>query len=95
MIGIFLVVVSLVIVSYFFFKTAPIYVRHIWGSITLKSLHPIKFTVNLLRTIYALLTDNWVLYYLSYGFFALMGLLYDGGYIFYAFLLIDIMTLYP
>ena len=44
---------------------------------------------------YALITDNWVLYYLGYGAFALMGLLKDGGYIFYSFLLIDIMTLYP
>ena len=93
MLGIIVIVLVLMIASYFLAKTVPLLVKKAWLGVSKDKLNIFAWLWRLLKTIYYLLTDFSVLYYLVYSATAILGTFLN--HFFYAFHLYDIIMRYP
>lgn len=94
----------MIIVSYFLAKTAPLLVKKAWIGVVIKlliyfvyqsndKLNFFAYLIRLLKTLYYLLSDFFVLYYLIYGLTAILGTFLNP--FLFAFHLFDILVRYP
>ena len=83
----------MLIVLFFLAQTAPLIIKKAWVGWEKDKLNIVKYIRRLLLTIFYLLTDFYVLYYLVYGFTAFLGTFYHP--FFFAFHLFDVLVRYP
>ncbi|EGR30411.1 MIR domain protein [Ichthyophthirius multifiliis] len=107
-IGIILIVLTLIIVLYFLLLTAPILIMKAWEGVVYiiyiqyiiyfffkkkDKINLLKYIIRFIKTIYLLLSDFYVLYYIIYGITAIVGLSYTP--FFFVFHLFDILVRFP
>lgn len=87
------IVLSCFIVSYFLAKTAPLLIAKAWVGAKKDMFNIVGLVVRMLKTVYYLLSDFYVLYYIIYAGTAIVGLAYSPFFFF--FHLFDVLVRYP
>lgn len=93
MLGILIIIMVMVIVSYFLAKTAPLLIKKAWVGVKKDKLNLFAYIKRLLLTVYYLLSDFYVLYYIIYGVSAIIGTTITP--FFFAFHLFDVIVRFP
>jgi len=88
-----LIVFSFIIVAYFLMKTAPLLIKKAWVGVSKDKLNIFSYVIRLIKTLFYLLSDMYVLYYFIYGFTAFIGVLVSP--FFFAFHLFEVTIRYP
>lgn len=91
--GTIVIVLSMIIVGFFLAKTAPLIIKKAWVGVKQDKLNLVKYLKRLLMTIFLLISDFYVLYYIIYGLTAVIGTIYTP--FFFAFHLFDVLVRFP
>lgn len=91
--GIVSIVLSVIIVAFFLSRNAPLLIEKAWVGASKDRFNLVKYLIRLLKTIWYLLTDFYVLYYLLYGAAAVFGTLYHP--FLFAFHLFEVLIRFP
>jgi hypothetical protein len=91
--GTIVIVFSMLIVAYFLAKTAPLIIKQAWVGVKKDNYNLAKLLLRFLNTFYLLLSDFYILYYLIYGFTAIIGTIWNP--FFFAFHLFDVLVRFP
>lgn len=83
----------MIIVAFFLARTAPLLIMKAWEGVKKDKLNIFKYLKRLLMTVYYLLSDFYVLYYVIYGLAAIAGLWLNVFFFF--FHLFDVLVRYP
>ncbi|EAR92909.2 zinc finger, C2H2 type family protein (macronuclear) [Tetrahymena thermophila SB210] len=89
--GVILIVLSVIVVLYFLALNAPLLIMKAWEGFEKYSL--IEYTYRMLLTVYNLLSDFYVLYYVIYGLTAIVGTIVSPFFFF--FHLFDVLVRFP
>lgn len=90
--GIVLIVLTMIIVASFILKTAPIIIKKAWKGVTKDKLNLLKYVLRIINTVFLVVSDFYVVYYLVYGATAIIGLAVSP--FFFAFHLFDVLVRY-
>jgi hypothetical protein len=91
--GYIVIVLASIIVGYFLAKTAPILIAKAWVGWKTDMFNLVALVRRVLMSIYYLLTDFYVVYYLMYAFCAALGLAVSPFFFF--FHLFDTIVRFP
>ena len=86
-------VLSIIIVTIYLAKTAPLIIKSAWAGVSKDKINIFLYLIRLLKTIYNLISDFDILYYLIYGITAIVGTV-SSPFLF-AFHLFEVLIRYP